>query len=256
MAMALRDREQALAFVEKRLEELQLQAGKSGKALNDSMSYFADMVTYLGRLEASDPSDPTSALFVTDGVIAKNKDLLHMSKKQILEEKAKAKEIRKQIDELEVLAKSRKEALASLEKEKSATAEQLDSAKQAEASAVRALKTKREELKIQTEIDALQYGKSIRSIPLLGEFAGSGISDIINEANKRADLENAFAAIDSKLFGMGISGSDMLSSSGRIGGSVAEYNSAIATINYQRDTLNTLRTIARNTARRQQPTYN
>ena len=55
---------------------------------------------------------------------------------------------------------------------------------------------------------------------------------------------------------MGIGGGDMLSSSGRIGGSVAEYNSAIATINYQRETLKVLREIARNSARKQSSTYN
>ena len=55
---------------------------------------------------------------------------------------------------------------------------------------------------------------------------------------------------------MGLAGGDMLSSSGKIGGSVTEYNSAIATINYQRDTLKELRTIARNTAKKQQATFN
>ena len=79
------------------------------------------------------------------------------------------------------------------------------------------------------------------------------------EIRKKIDeekLKQSFAAIDAKLSGMGIGGGDMLSSSGRIGGSVAEYNSAIATINYQRETLKVLREIARNSARKQSSTYN
>ena len=77
----------------------------------------------------------------------------------------------------------------------------------------------------------------------------------IRKQIRDAQLEVKFKEIDSFLSRMSISGSDMLSSSGRIGGSVKEYNSAIATINYQRDTLSELRKIARNTAIRQQGTY-
>lgn len=79
---------------------------------------------------------------------------------------------------------------------------------------------------------------------------------ILEQIEKQAALMERFAAIDTKLSGMGIGGGDMLSSSGRIGGSVAEYNSAIATINYQRETLKVLREIARNSARKQSSTYN
>ena len=79
---------------------------------------------------------------------------------------------------------------------------------------------------------------------------------VLEQIEKQAALMARFAEIDSSLGRMGIGGSDMLSSSGRIGGSVKEYNSAIATINYQRDTLKELRAIARNTARKQPSTYN
>jgi hypothetical protein len=75
---------------------------------------------------------------------------------------------------------------------------------------------------------------------------------------KRKEIEAAKlqANIKSNLEGFGVSASDMLSSSGRIGGSVKEYSSAVATVNYQRETLKALKDIARNTRSKKPATYN
>jgi len=62
--------------------------------------------------------------------------------------------------------------------------------------------------------------------------------------------------ISSNLSGFRMNPSDMLSSSGRIGGSVKEYSSAVATVNYQRETLKALKDIARNTRTGKVSTYN
>jgi hypothetical protein len=75
------------------------------------------------------------------------------------------------------------------------------------------------------------------------------------EIEKQASLLQAFAGIDSALSGMRISGGDLLSSKGKIGGSATEFNSAIQTINYQRESLKELRAIARNTAKSRVATY-
>jgi hypothetical protein len=55
---------------------------------------------------------------------------------------------------------------------------------------------------------------------------------------------------------MRINPSDMLSSIGRIGGSGKEYANAVATVNYQRESLKALRDIARNTRKGRVATYN
>ena len=108
----------------------------------------------------------------------------------------------------------------------------------------------------------LQYAKEEealrRKIAQYGEMNDQpSVRDfMLFQAQEAKRIEAAFKDIDSVLSRMGLAGGDMLSSSGKIGGSVTEYNSAIATINYQRDTLKELRTIARNTAKKLPATYN
>jgi hypothetical protein len=74
---------------------------------------------------------------------------------------------------------------------------------------------------------------------------------------KRKEIEAAKleANIKGNLEGFRMNPSDMLSSSGRIGGSVKEYSSAVATVNYQRDTLKALKEIARNSRTGKVSTY-
>jgi hypothetical protein len=79
---------------------------------------------------------------------------------------------------------------------------------------------------------------------------GPSVQDFLDYQNKLN--EN----ISSNLSGFRMNPSDMLSSSGRIGGSVKEYSSAVATVNYQRETLKALKDIARNTRTGKVSTYN
>jgi chromosome segregation ATPase len=74
---------------------------------------------------------------------------------------------------------------------------------------------------------------------------------------KRKEIEAAKleANIKGNLEGFRMNPSDMLSSSGRIGGSVKEYSSAVATVNYQRETLKALKEIARNSRPGKVSTY-
>ena len=253
MATKVRDLEGALAFAEKNMEGFSYQSDKAGKTIKATMPYLSDMVSYLSRLDASD--DPLAPLTVEDGAVKRARFMLTNSTQQIKIEKEKIAEIKKQLELIQEQGGNKKDTLDLLEKEQEKNKDSLAAAIEAESAASRTLKTKEQELAVQKEIDMLQYGKSgAKGIPIFG-----GILDYMASAKNQIDeerLNQRFAAIDTKLSGMGIGGGDMLSSSGRIGGSVAEYNSAIATINYQRETLKVLREIARNSARKQSSTYN
>jgi hypothetical protein len=140
----------------------------------------------------------------------------------------------------------RNKDLAALSEKIKAIDLEIAAAEQSEDAAKRRLSYVKQEVELRKKIEERSALNDERK-----RFGGA----LLDAINKQAALMSKFADIDSFLSRMSISGSDMLSSSGRVGGSVKEYNSAIATINYQRDTLSELRKIARNTAIRQQGTY-
>jgi hypothetical protein len=140
----------------------------------------------------------------------------------------------------------RNKDLAALSEKIKAIDLEIAAAEQSEDAAKRRLSYVKQEVELRKKIEERSTINDERK-----RFGGA----LLDAINKQAALMAKFADIDSFLSRMSISGGDMLSSSGRIGGSVKEYNSAIATINYQRDTLSELRKIARNTAIRQQGTY-
>jgi hypothetical protein len=141
----------------------------------------------------------------------------------------------------------RNKDLAALSEKIKAIDLEIAAAKDSEESAKRRISYVKQEAELRKKIEERSAINDERK-----RFGGA----ILDAINKQAGLIAKFADIDSVLGRMNLSGNNMLSSSGRIGGSVKEYNSAIATINYQRDTLSELRKIARNTARRQPATYN
>lgn len=78
------------------------------------------------------------------------------------------------------------------------------------------------------------------------------LSDIRAISDLIASMDEQWSQAASK---MRIDGSGMLSSSGRIGGSGVEFQASVATINYQREAINNLKKIERNT-RNRTSTYN
>lgn len=97
----------------------------------------------------------------------------------------------------------------------------------------------------QAAIAAMSSGeKFFPGLPSLSDIRA--ISDLI------ASMDEQWNQSASK---MRIDGSGMLSSSGRIGGSGVEFQASVATINYQREAINNLKKIERNT-RNRTSTYN
>lgn len=143
----------------------------------------------------------------------------------------------------EVAAEIAKKDLENLRGTADASSKALFNAEQANKSKMAELEASRKILEIEKEKAELMQPKTNPTFSILG----------INEGTIRA-FKEAFAKQDearaAKLEDFKISGDGLLSSQGRIGGSGRELQSAVATINYQRETLNELRKIARNTTNR------
>lgn len=255
MASKIRDLEGALAFAEKNMAGFTYESDKASKTLKDTMPYLADMISQLGRLEAADKNDPLSPLVLTDGAIESAKAMRTNSAKQIAIEKEKIQELKKQLAIIGEQNGEKQATLDLLDKELVTNSEALKSAMEAANVAKQTRQQKEEELKIQEEINKLQIGKSgMRGVPIIGDIFDE-MTRTKSTINQSKELADAFKSIDTIISGMRINGGDLLSSKGRIGGSATEFNSAIATINYQRESLKELRTIARNTAKNRVATY-
>jgi hypothetical protein len=141
----------------------------------------------------------------------------------------------------------RNKDLAALSEKIKAIDLEIAAAKQSEESAKRRISYVKQEVELRKKIEEKSAINDER------KRFGAALLDAVN---KQAAQMAKFAEIDSILGGKSISASDMLSSSGRIGGSVSEYSSAVATVNYQRETLKALKDIARNTRSKKPATYN
>lgn len=104
----------------------------------------------------------------------------------------------------------------------------------------------------QDALDAARQKLSIANEELAAKRTQADLMRQIAAEEEKQKLKK----LDEDISKMRISGADMLSSVGRIGGSGAEFANAIATVNYQRDSLKELRAIARNTRRNTVATYN
>ena len=140
----------------------------------------------------------------------------------------------------------RNKDLAALSEKIKAIDLEIAAAKQSEESAKRRISYVKQEVELRKKIEEKSAINDER------KRFGAALLDAVN---KQAAQMAKFAEIDSILGGKSISASDMLSSSGRIGGSVSEYSSAVATVNYQRETLKALKDIARNTRSKKPATY-
>jgi len=141
----------------------------------------------------------------------------------------------------------RNKDLAALSEKIKAIDLEIAAAKQSEEAAKRRISYVKQEVELRKKIEEKSAINDER------KRFGAALLDAVN---KQAAQMAKFAEIDSILGGKSISASDMLSSSGRIGGSVSEYSSAVATVNYQRETLKALKDIARNTRSKKPATYN
>jgi G:T/U-mismatch repair DNA glycosylase len=135
--------------------------------------------------------------------------------------------------------KSYRDKLDTIDKE-------IQAAETSEQSAKNRLEYAKQEADLRKKIEARTAINAERS--RFGDALQKGIE-------RQSAMMEAFSGIDSILSGMRINGGDLLSSKGKIGGSATEFNSAIQTINYQRESLKELRTIARNTAKNRVATY-
>jgi hypothetical protein len=248
IAVKISDLSGQIAFAEKQMEMLSYDATTAESKLKSTASFFADAVSKPFRYEPMDTEDPTSGLMLRDGIIEKNKQIKIQSQKQLEQAKAQLEVLNETKMKLEAANGSKQKELEVLSDEAKKNQDALAAAIEKEKSAKFLLDAKREELKIQKEIDSLQYGSTgLRGIPILGDVfaamsdAKGGFADILNASNP-AQFNR-------------MNPSDMLSSSGRIGGSVKEYSSAVATVNYQRETLVQLKKIASNTGKGKPLTY-
>jgi hypothetical protein len=241
--------EKAIVKAENNLKKLESIKANAEGVLMSSSEIVKDQFTKLFRARA-DSDDPLSPLQFAPSTRDEARATLYDTNKQIEEEKKKLQAIKDQVRAKKQENDITKKHLDALQKEaddnKTAVSTAIEKRKQAELE----LETRRKELKLQKEIAALGYGSTgLRGIPVLG--------DVFAAMN---DAKNGFAEIVGNsmmgnLSGFRINPSDMLSSSGRIGGSVSEYNSAVATVNYQRETLAQLKKIATNTGRKGVATF-
>lgn len=135
------------------------------------------------------------------------------------------------------------------QKELAAAQQALDLAERTARVSTLELTNEQERLRIEEQRAQLSDGGtgSFSGIPILGDLLNGGINKLLEAANFNQESAPWMRQMN---------GASMLSSMGRIGGSGAEYNSAVATVNYQKQTLEELRKIARNTGKGSRPTYN
>ena len=154
----------------------------------------------------------------------------------------------KALKRAEVAANVAAKALEDLRQRKEASAEILRTAELENTKRTAELKTAQEILKIEKErIDLLSLSSEEPKLLILPTMEEMRQLQALSEASRKQWEESV-----SKLR---IDGTGMLSSSGRIGGSGKEFQASIATINYQREAINNLRKIERNT-RSKSSTYN
>lgn len=145
------------------------------------------------------------------------------------------------------------EQLATLRKKLTAAQDNLYIAERETSVSTKEIANKQEILRLEEKRARLIQDNtfSARNIPILGDLAGGGINKLLDIANAEFDRRSKMS--DGLAYGRG---GDMLSSAGRIGASGSEFNASVATVNYQRESLNELRKISRNTGRGGRATYN
>jgi hypothetical protein len=255
----------AVAGYEAQIKELESQMGGFGNTVKEYAIDFAAL--YLSGKE--NPAAEMAATRKQMGLTLPETNIgnrLGVAKGELWAAEQKKKALEDQLKLEEAAIANGVTVKDQYEKEMRSNQASLESAKSKLKSAKEQLATEKEKFDIMEKIRVaeLSYSKTPlgpsaeewRDFVLNSQYSDTPLGPSSEDFRKfkqdqAEELAKRFAAIDTKLSGMGIGGSDMLSSSGRIGGSVKEYNSAIATINYQRDTLKELRAIARNTARKQ-----
>lgn len=191
------------------------------------------------------------ALAAAESEIAKSKANIEADKKvsspvwvkaermMIQKQEGRAADLRKEIEALKMGDEARKSEAEKLKEKIKAIEAETKSAEKSERLAKLQLDYAKEEEQLRQKIE--QAKMTYADKPL-----GPDIQLFLDY--QKSLMEN--------IGGMRINGSDMLSSIGRIGGSGAEFANAVATVNYQRESLKSLREIARNTKGGKVATYN
>jgi hypothetical protein len=161
-------------------------------------------------------------------------------------EKRKMEDLQNQLEALQNQANERKKTLDRLKEEDAANKEALKDAWEKSEIAKQELETKRKELELQKEINQLKIGTTgMLGVPLIG--------DMMSMLNEVRMIRDEAALSQFKL--NDLNPANMLSAAGRVGMAANEFNTAIATSNYQRESLNKLKEIARNTKNGKVATY-
>jgi len=200
--------------------------GKMGEKIHDAETRLAEL-TRLADLQRAQV-----ALNPRQMYRAGAKTLLEKYEREAAEEKLTLKSLQ---DKAKAIAEEQK----ALMDRGAAAAKELENAEALSSEAKSRVDYARQEEELRRKIS--EYGE-MNDQPSVQDFL-----DYQNKLNEN---------IASNLSSYRMNPSDMLSSSGRIGGSVKEYSSAVATVNYQRETLKELKSIARNTGRKTVSTYN
>jgi uncharacterized protein (UPF0216 family) len=161
-------------------------------------------------------------------------------------EAKRMKDLEEQLGNLQKQADERKKTLDALLKEDAANKDAIKAAAEKSQIAKDELSIKRQELEIQKEINQLKIGTTgMLGVPMIG--------DMMSMMNEVRMIRDEAALSQFKL--NNLDPSNMLSSAGRAGLAANEFNTAISTSNYQRDSLKKLTDIARNTKSGKVPTY-
>lgn len=215
-------------------------------AINDAYKAATQKGTKAGINPMKEILDPETGI---TSVIAKSADEIRMERDAII--RAEIAKVNASINDSEVesariAAGVAEKQLEILTKNLAASKEKLDLAEGEARVSTKELANKQELLRIDEKRAKLNDGSTsyLSGIPILGELANSGINKLLESINWDRDAP----------WMRPMNGANMLSSSGRIGASGAEFNSAVATVNYQRESLKELREIAKNT--RKGSTYN
>jgi hypothetical protein len=161
-------------------------------------------------------------------------------------EAKRMKDLEEQLGNLQKQADERKKTLDALLKEDVVNKDAIKTAAEKSQIAKDELSIKRQELEIQKEINQLKIGTTgMLGVPMIG--------DMMSMMNEVRMIRDEAALSQFKL--NNLDPSNMLSSAGRAGLAANEFNTAISTSNYQRDSLKKLTDIARNTKSGKVPTY-
>lgn len=251
VADTLRDQQQAPKSIQDQIDQQQ----KAITKWKETEKAIADAYEKARREGGDKPVALTEQLYdpetgMTAGVAPRSNEDISRDRRRNIEASINAVTAsldKAALDKVQMEALAAEKVVTGLEAKKKLSEENLYIAEREASVATKDIENKRELLKLEEQRAKLARDNSYLSgIPILGDLANGGINKLLEAAewDKKGVSHRA------------MNGGGMLSSSGRMGASGAEYNSAVATVNYQRESLAELKKIARNTSKGGKSTYN